>query len=231
MSALATSSTPEKSALTPMDGFQLSEATKDLPTIAAGVRACTKCRLAQGRTIAVPGEGNPKAEILFIGEGPGKNEDLQGRPFVGAAGKFLEEMLGLIKMRRQDVFITNVVKCRPPGNRDPLPDEVSICTRNWLTAQIHLINPVLIVPLGRHSLRHFVPSKQISLCHGKPMRTIGPDGKKRIFYPLYHPAAALYQGSLRETLKADFKKIPAVLKAAKEQAEKEKLLAEMSDDN
>src|SRR3990172_1651912 len=172
MSAAA-SPTSEASALS-QDGFQLSAAAKDLPTIAAGVLACTKCRLAQGRTIAVPGEGNPKAEILFIGEGPGKQEDLHGRPFIGAAGKFLEEMLGLIKMKREDVFITNVVKCRPPGNRDPLPDEVSICTQNWLTAQIHLIDPVLIVPLGRHSLRHFVPNKQISACHGKPMRTAGP---------------------------------------------------------
>ncbi len=208
--------------------FALTDATKDLATVYAGVRDCTKCRLSQGRTIAVPGEGGEKAELMFIGEGPGRNEDLQGRPFVGAAGKFLEEMLAAIKLSRDDVFITNVVKCRPPNNRDPLPDEVDICTRAWLTAQIRLINPRLIVPLGRHSLHHFVPTKQISECHGKPLRTIAPDGNKRIFFPLYHPAAALYQGSLRQTLIEDFKKIPAVLKAVKEEEEKQRLLDQMS---
>lgn len=210
-----------------VSGYSPSPETKDLPTIAAGVEKCTKCRLRQGTTHGVPGEGSARAEIMFIGEGPGKNEDLQGRPFVGAAGKFLEEMLGLIKLKRSDVFITNVVKHRPPNNRDPLPDEVEICTAAWLTAQLHHIDPVLLVTLGRHSLGHFVPNKQISACHGKPMRALAPDGKKRIFYPLYHPAAALYQGSLRATLIEDFKKIPAVLKAAKEQAEKEKILREM----
>jgi uracil-DNA glycosylase family 4 len=208
--------------------FAFTQENKDLALIARGVHDCTKCPLAKGRTIAVPGEGNPKAEILFIGEGPGKNEDLQGRPFVGAAGKFLEEMLGIIKLNRQDVFITNVVKCRPPNNRDPEPLEVSVCTAAWLNAQIALIDPVLIVPLGRHSLHHFVPSKQISACHGKPLRSVAPDGARRVYYPLYHPAAALYQGSLRAILIEDFKKIPAVLKKVKEEREKERLLQEMS---
>ncbi|MDP2587522.1 MAG: uracil-DNA glycosylase [bacterium] len=204
-----------------------SAETKDLAAVHGGVAACTQCRLSQGRTCAVPGEGSARAELLFIGEGPGKNEDLQGRPFVGAAGKFLDQMLEVIKLKREDVFITNVVKCRPPENRDPLPDEVATCTSAWLTAQLHHIDPVLIVTLGRHSLKHFIDNKQISACHGKPMRALAPDGIKRVFYPLYHPAAALYNGSMRGTLIEDFKKIPAVLKAAKELREKERLLAEM----
>ncbi|MFO0702538.1 MAG: uracil-DNA glycosylase, partial [Candidatus Andersenbacteria bacterium] len=109
----------------------LTPETKDLATIAANVAGCTKCRLSQGRTLAVPGEGNPTAEVMFIGEGPGKNEDLQGRPFVGAAGKLLDEMLAGVGMQRADVFITNVVKCRPPNNRDPELDEATTCTTAW----------------------------------------------------------------------------------------------------
>jgi len=204
-----------------------AEETKDLQAIASAVAVCSRCRLAQGRTKAVPGEGNPHAELLFIGEAPGKNEDLQGRPFVGAAGKFLQEMLESIGMSREQIFITNVVKSRPPNNRDPLPDEVSACTSAWLNSQVKLIDPVLIITLGRHSLGHFIPNKRISLCHGKPMRALAPDGVRRVFFPLYHPAAALYNGSLRGTLMEDFTKIPAVLKAAKEQREKERLLQEM----
>ncbi|MFH0830510.1 MAG: uracil-DNA glycosylase [Parcubacteria group bacterium] len=207
--------------------YQASPETKDLATIAAGVTACKKCPLYKGATHGVPGEGSANAQIMFIGEGPGKNEDLQGRPFVGAAGQFLEEMLGLIGLKREQVFITNVVKHRPPNNRDPSPEEVAACTAAWLTAQLHHIDPVVIVTLGRHSLNHFVAGKQISFCHGKPMRAQAPDGKRRVFYPLYHPAAALYQGSLRETLIEDFKKIPAVLRAAKEQRDKERILREM----
>ncbi len=198
-----------------------AEETKSLDTIAAAVKICTRCRLAQGRTKAVPGDGNPHAEILFIGEGPGKNEDLQGKPFVGAAGKFLQQMLESIGMDRKDVFITNVVKSRPPNNRDPLPDEVAACTSAWLVPQVRLIDPVIIVLLGRHSLERFIPDKRISLCHGKPMRALAPDGVRRVFFPLYHPAAALYNGSMRGTLMEDFAKIPAVLKAAKEQHQKE----------
>jgi uracil-DNA glycosylase family 4 len=205
----------------------LTPETKDLETIARNAAKCLKCRLGKTRTKAVPGEGDPNAELLFVGEGPGKNEDLQGRPFVGAAGKFLQEMLELIGMRRDQVFITNVVKCRPPENRDPELDEVETCTAAWLVAQLHLINPKVIVILGRHSLEHFVPGKKISAVHGKPMRATAPDGKRRVFYPLYHPAAALYQGSLRATLIEDFKKIPAVLKAVRAEEEKESLLREM----
>jgi len=210
-----------------MQAAPTADETKSLEAIAEAVKVCTRCRLAQGRTNAVPGDGDPKAEILFIGEGPGKNEDLQGKPFVGAAGKFLQEMLESIGMSRDQVFITNVVKSRPPNNRDPLPDEVQICTSSWLVPQVRLIDPVIIVLLGRHSLERFIPNKRISLCHGKPMRATAPDGQRRVFFPLYHPAAALYNGSMRGTLMEDFKKIPAVLKAAREQRAKEKLLREM----
>jgi len=203
-------------------------AHEELQQIAVEVADCTACKLHLSRKLAVPGEGPADADILFIGEGPGFHENEQGRPFVGAAGSFLEELLASVGLSREQVFITNIVKCRPPNNRDPLPDEVDICTQAWLNAQIHLINPRLVVTLGRHSLHHFVPTKQISLCHGKPLRTVAPDGAKRIYYPLYHPAAALYQGSLRKTLVEDFKKIPAVLKAVRDEAEKQRLLDEMS---
>lgn len=206
----------------------LTADTKDLATIAANVAGCTKCRLSQGRTLAVPGEGNPKAEVMFIGEGPGKNEDLQGRPFVGAAGKLLDEMLAGVGMKRADVFITNVVKCRPPGNRDPELDEATTCTAAWLVAQVTLVDPTIIVLLGRHSLERFIPGKRISECHGKPMRATAPDGVRRVFFPLYHPAAGLYQGSLKATLVSDFAKVPAVLKAVQQEREKQALLDEMS---
>lgn len=208
--------------------LKITDETKDLEAIAKNVAVCVKCRLNEGRIKAVPGEGDPKADILLIGEGPGKNEDLQGSPFVGAAGKFLEEMLGLIALKREQVFITNVVKCRPPNNRDPLPDEVDTCTSSWLGAQLHHIDPKVIVTLGRHSLEHFIKGKAISECHGKPFRTAAPDGARRVFYPLYHPAAALYQGSLREVLKKDFKRIPAVLKAIEEDIEKQNILDQIS---
>lgn len=179
-----------------------------LEEIAAAVRECTACPLHVGRTHAVPGEGNAHADILFIGEGPGKKEDETGRPFVGAAGKLLESMLGEIGLCREDVFIANVVKCRPPQNRDPLPEEVDTCTTRFLFAQIALIKPKLICTLGRHSMKRFLPdSLAISQAHGQPYRRNGT-----LYLPLYHPAAALYQGSLRETLLADFKKIPLVLK-------------------
>jgi DNA polymerase len=172
------------------------------------VRACTACPLHTGRKNAVPGEGNPHADILFIGEGPGKTEDDTGRPFVGAAGQFLEELLGTIGLKREDVFIANVVKCRPPENRDPFPDEVETCTTLYLFKQIEIIKPKLIATLGRHSMARFLPDTfRISQVHGQPFRRHG-----QVYLPLYHPAAALYQGSLRETLTADFKKIPAILK-------------------
>jgi uracil-DNA glycosylase len=185
-----------------------------LAEIAKKIKVCTECGLHQGRTQAVPGEGNTQAEIFFIGEGPGFTEDKRGRPFVGQAGKFLEEMLAIIALKREDVFISNVVKCRPPNNRDPSPDEVDICTRLYLQPQIALIRPKLIVLLGRHALGRFLPGLKISQVHGQPQWGKLPDGHEQLFYPLYHPAAALYQAALKQTLIEDFKRLPEVLKAS-----------------
>lgn len=168
----------------------------------------------------MPGEGNPNAEIMLIGEGPGKNEDEQGRPFVGAAGKLLDEMIASIGLKREDVYIANVVKCRPPNNRDPLPDEVEACWL-WLEQQIGLIKPKIIVTLGRHSLARFLSSARISKDHGRALRKNFSDSGKIVFFPSYHPAAALYNGSLRETLFGDFKKIPKVLEIIKFDKKKE----------
>lgn len=170
---------------------------------------CT-CELRKTATQGVPGDGSANAQIVFIGEAPGAQEDKEGRPFVGAAGKFLDEMLESIKMKRNDVYITNIVKYRPPNNRDPLPEEISACAE-WLADEIKLIDPALIVFLGRHATNHFFPEKRISEVHGKVLAA-EQFGKIRHFLPLYHPAAALYNGSLREVLKKDFKKIPRILK-------------------
>ncbi len=172
------------------------------------IAVCTACPLHAGRTHTVPGEGNEHADIMFIGEGPGQKEDATGRPFVGAAGKFLEELLAGIGLKRDDVFIANVVKCRPPDNRDPFPDEIETCTKRFLFRQIAIIKPKLIATLGRHSMHLFLPENfRISDVHGKPYRRGG-----QVYMPLYHPAAALYQGSLRATLETDVKKIPVILK-------------------
>lgn len=176
--------------------------------------ACSKCALRETCTQVVPGEGSADAKIVFIGEGPGKDEDKQGLPFVGAAGKFLNEMLGIINLKREDVYIANVVKCRPPTNRDPLPEEVESCWP-WLEQQIQIIDPKLIIILGKHSLERFIPEKKISQVHGKALRRNIPGIGIRVFYALYHPAAALYNGSMREILIADFKKIPKVLEEVK----------------
>lgn len=174
--------------------------------IAEEVRSCEKCQLCKGRTNAVPGDGDSKSDILFIGEGPGANEDKQGLPFVGAAGKYLNELLGVIGLDRRKVFIANVVKCRPPDNRDPLPEEVGECWP-YLQRQIDVIRPKLIVTLGRHSMGRFIKSGTISEMHGQPKRIKG-----QVYYPVYHPAAALYRGSLREEIEKDFTRIPKVLK-------------------
>ena len=165
----------------------------------------------------VPGEGNAEAQILFIGEAPGAEEDKQGKPFVGAAGKFLNQMLEAIHLKREDVFIANVLKCRPPANRDPMPEEVAACWP-WLLEQIKTIKPKLIVLLGRHAMERFLPNQKISQIHGTAVRREIPGIGKQVFYVLYHPAAALYQGSLREVLLADFKKIPKVLKAIEKES-------------
>lgn len=170
---------------------------------------CT-CKLRETATQGVPGDGNPNARVVFIGEAPGAQEDKEGRPFVGSSGKFLAEMLESIKMKREDIYITNIVKYRPPGNRDPLPEEIAACAQ-WLEEEIDLIEPDLIVFLGRHAMNQFFPAEKISEAHGKLL--IAKKFKKcHYFLPLYHPAAALYNGSLREVLKEDFKKIPLSLK-------------------
>lgn len=168
------------------------------------------CSLRGVATQGVPGAGSANAQIIFIGEAPGAKEDREGRPFVGAAGKFLDEMLADIKLSRENIYITNIVKYRPPNNRDPLPEEIAACAE-WLEDEIKLIDPALIVFLGRHAMNHFFPSEKISVAHGKVI-VAEKFGKIHHFLPLYHPAAALYNGSLREVLKKDFKKIPAVLK-------------------
>ena len=172
--------------------------------------ACQKCVLRATCHQVVPGEGSAKAEIMFIGEGPGKKEDELGRPFVGAAGKFLDEMLSIIKLKRDQVYIANVVKCRPPQNRDPLHEEATACWP-WLLEQIKIIEPKLIVTLGRHSMERFLPNQKISQMHGTLVIKTIPEIGRLNFYTLYHPAAALYNGSMRETLIKDFKKIPRVL--------------------
>ena len=169
------------------------------------------CELKKTATQAVPGKGNADAEIVFIGEAPGKSEDKMGEPFVGAAGKFLNEMLGEIKLQREDIYITNIVKYRPPNNRDPLPEEKAAC-REWLLEELKVISPKLIIFLGRHAMNNFFPELQISQAHGKLLVKKFNGMSTKFFFPLYHPAAALYNGSMREVLIEDFKKIPKVLK-------------------
>src|SRR3990167_9177876 len=169
-----------------------------------------ECELKKTATQAVPGDGNANAEIVFIGEAPGRSEDLQGRPFVGAAGKFLDEMLGLINLKREEIYITNIVKYRPPNNRDPLPEEKSAC-REWLLQELKIIKPKLIILLGRHAMNNFFPDLQISKAHGKLLIKPFKKMSTKYFFPLYHPASALYDGSMRGVLTEDFKKIPKVL--------------------
>ncbi|KKR43488.1 hypothetical protein A2356_04105 [Candidatus Nomurabacteria bacterium RIFOXYB1_FULL_39_16] len=170
-----------------------------------------KCELKKTATQAVSGVGSANAEMVFIGEAPGKSEDKQGEPFVGAAGKFLNEMLGLINLKREDIYITNIVKYRPPDNRDPLPEEKAEC-REWLLEELKIISPKLIIFLGRHAMNNFFPDLQISQAHGKMLIKKFNGMSTKYFFPLYHPAAALYDGSMREVLIGDFKKIPKVLK-------------------
>ena len=191
----------------------LDERRAALSELNAGVGACRACALGLSRTRAVPGEGPADAEIMFIGEGPGYYEDQQGRPFVGAAGQFLEELLASVGLRRTDVFIANVIKCRPPGNRDPLPEEIGACS-GWLSRQLAIVQPKLIVTLGRYSLARFLPGTPIGKAHGQARRVNGA-----WVVPMYHPAAALHQGSLRRTIEDDFRKIPAYLEQARRDAE------------
>ena len=166
---------------------------------------CQQCEIAKYRTRIVPGEGPEDAEIMFIGEAPGWHEDQQGRPFVGPAGKYLDELLASINLKREQVYIANVIKCRPQGNRDPLPTEILNC-RQWLERQIESIHPKMVVTLGRYSMALFFPGKSISKIHGTALKQDGI-----IYYAMYHPAAALHQQSLRQTIQADMLKIPSLL--------------------
>lgn len=184
----------------------MSELANNLPALAAQIRACTRCRLAQGRTQAVPGDGPANAKIMFIGEAPGFHEDQQGIPFVGAAGNFLNELLKQIGLKREQVFIANIIKCRPPGNRDPQPDEIEAC-RSWLDQQIAVIEPKIIVTISRFALARWFPNKKIGEIHGKARRF-----GDLVVVPFYHPAAALHQNSLRRTIEEDFKKLPEYIK-------------------
>ena len=183
---------------------------------------CQECELARHRTRAVPGEGAENAAILFIGEAPGWHEDQQGRPFVGPAGQFLNELLASIGLRREDVYIANVLKCRPLTNRDPLPAEIQSC-RKWLDRQIELIRPRMIVTLGRYSLARFFPGETIGRVHGKARKQ-----GDIICYAMYHPAAALHQQSLREAIKADMLKIPQLLSQAEKLPEAERQPQQLS---
>jgi DNA polymerase len=179
------------------------------------IRVCTQCKLHRGRSNAVPGEGPEQVDVMFIGEAPGFHEDKQGRPFVGAAGQFLEELLASIDLKREQVFITNVVKCRPPANRDPQPDEIDAC-QGYLDQQIELLKPKMIVTLGRFSMARYFPNAKISQIHGQPKKMDGV-----IYYPMYHPAAALHQPSLRRTVQEDMKRIPELLTDIDRLAEEE----------
>ena len=172
------------------------------------LQECT-CELRKNAIQGVPGYGSANAQIVFIGEAPGSKEDKVGRPFVGSAGKFLAEMLESVKMKRDDVYITNIVKYRPPKNRDPTSKEIADCTQ-WLEDEIKLIDPTLIVFLGRYAMNHFFPKEKISEAHGV-LLTENHFGRVRNFLPLYHPAASLYNGSIRDVMKDDFKMIPKIL--------------------
>ena len=179
------------------------------------VNSCTMCALSEKRTNAVPGEGSPTADIMFIGEGPGFYEDRDGRPFVGPAGKFLDQLLNSIGLSRSDVYITNMVKCRPPNNRDPLPGEIRAC-RPYLDTQLETIAPKVIVTLGRYSFTKFFPGETLSQSRGKPRRW-----NNLVVYPIYHPAAALHNPKLRPVIESDFDRLLPLTKSIDEMPEEE----------
>lgn len=174
------------------------------------IKSCALCSLSEKRTQAVPGEGSLDADIMFVGEGPGFYEDRDGRPFVGPAGKFLDELLQSIGLRRETVYITNMVKCRPPNNRDPLPGEVSAC-RPYLDTQLEMISPEVIVTLGRHSFSKFFPSQSLTKARGRSQQW-----RNLTVYPIYHPAAALHNPRLRSVIVEDFSRLPDVVRSARE---------------
>jgi len=203
----------------------LEEKARALAEVAEEVARCRKCRLWSSRTNPVPGHGNQDSDVMFIGEAPGYNEDLEGKPFVGAAGKFLDQLLGIAGLRRGDVFITNVLKCRPPGNRDPLPDEVEACSP-YLDRQISIIRPKLVVCLGRHSASYVLSRSgvrvrsrsggtSISAVRGQVFKARF-EGLAFLVMPTYHPAAGLYNPKLKEILMEDFASIGRVVKGIRE---------------
>ena len=193
-----------------------------LAQLAEEIRGCTLCPLAARRTLTVPGEGNVLSDVMLVGEGPGAREDVTGRPFVGPAGQLLTELLRSIGWERDDVFITNVVKCRPPGNRDPEPIEIETCTRTYLDRQEAALDPAVIVTLGRHSLGRYLPGERIGAAHGRLRRSTAGQH----IFPMYHPAAALHQASLRDTLFDDMRGLPAALLQARETLEAERAAQE-----
>jgi uracil-DNA glycosylase family 4 len=186
------------------------QAGAQLEQIAREVAVCTACALSRTRHKTVPGDGTPAAEIMFIGEAPGYHEDQQGKPFVGPAGQFLNELLQSIDLDRSSVFIANVVKCRPPNNRDPQPEEIAACD-HFLQRQIAVIQPKMVVTLGRYSMAKFFPGESISRIHGQARRKDGV-----LYVPMYHPAAALHQPALRRTIEEDFRKLPDLLASLRE---------------
>jgi len=186
-----------------------------LEAIAAEIRVCTRCRLHERRAHAVPGEGSADTEVVFVGEGPGRDENQAGRPFVGASGKFLTELIESVGWRRGDVFITNVVKCWPPGNRDPQPDEIAACAP-FLHRQLEVLDPAVVVTAGKHSLDVFMPGERISRVHGTTRPADPATGARdALVFAMYHPAFALYDGSNRATLESDMRGLPSALQAAR----------------
>ena len=179
------------------------------------IKTCTLCGLSKTRTTAVPGEGSRTADIMFIGEGPGFYEDRDGRPFVGPAGKFLDELLASIDLKRENVYITNMVKCRPPNNRDPLPTETQAC-QPYLDKQIEMISPKVVVTLGRFSFSKFFVGESLSKARGKPRRW-----RNLMVYPMYHPAAALHNPKLRPVIESDFSRLPSLIGEATQMPEEE----------
>ncbi len=186
-----------------------------LEAIAAEVRGCTRCRLAETRTKAVPGEGRPDTEVVLVGEGPGQTEDQQGRPFVGRAGDLLVKLLSTLGWRRQEVFITNIVKCRPPGNRDPEPDEIAACTP-YLQRQLEVLDPAVVVTLGRFSMAHFRPGERITQIHGTHVSAPPATGAgDALAFAMFHPAAALRSSDVERQTFADIAVLPRVLREAR----------------
>jgi uracil-DNA glycosylase family 4 len=206
----------------PMVGTDLNIVARPaaMAAVADEVRGCTRCPLSARRTHAVPGEGNLRSDVLLVGEGPGAREDATGRPFVGPAGQLLDELLRSIGWERGDVFITNIVKCRPPGNRDPEPEEAAACA-GYLERQERALDPAVVVTLGRHSLRRYLPGARIGEAHGRLRRSFSGQH----VFPMYHPAAALHQASLRDTLFRDMRGLPGALLAAREAIEAERAAA------